>query len=430
MARGRASRPHPPTPSPDFAGEGEIDGSGLTFSFRLLHDPGEPVAPRLGVITTARGEIRTPAFMPVGTLSTVKALTPDEVRSTGADVLLVNAYHNYLRPGHGLIERLGGVHKFMDWPGPILSDSGGFQVFSLARLKKVTEEGVRFRSHIDGSEHFYTPELAMEVQRALGVDIAMPLDQVLPGRADVESATEAAQRTLRWFARCQAAAGDLATFGIVQGGIHPELRRWHARELAAMDAPGYSIGGLSVGESKEDMWAMTEVVTAELPTDKPRYLMGVGSPEDLVNAVARGVDMFDCVLPTRLGRNGSLFTDAGRINIRNARYRADPGPIDAECDCIACVRYTSAYLHHLFRNDELLGYRLASIHNIRYLVRLTERMRAAIAAGTFGEFSGEFLGRYRGVDEGVRAEQKRLWAAQALIPRPPLPTLRAKGRNV
>jgi queuine tRNA-ribosyltransferase len=300
----------------------------------------------------------------------------------------------------------------MDWPGPILSDSGGFQVFSLARLKKVTEDGVRFRSHIDGSEHFYTPELAMEVQAALGVDIAMPLDQVLPGQSDLAAATEAAQRTLRWFDRCQRAANGLATFGIVQGGIFPELRRWHAKELAAMDAPGYSIGGLSVGESKADMWAMTEVVTAELPADRPRYLMGVGSPEDLVNAVARGVDMFDCVLPTRLGRNGSLFTDAGRVNIRNARFREDPGPPDAACDCHACTRSSMAYLHHLFRNDELLGYRLASLHNIRYLIRLTERMRHAIEMGSFPEFAAELISRYKGVDEAVRTEQKRLWAAR------------------
>jgi queuine tRNA-ribosyltransferase len=305
------------------------------------------------------------------------------------------------------------VHKFMDWPGPILSDSGGFQVFSLARLRKVDETGVHFRSHIDGSEHFYTPELAMAVQRALGVDIAMPLDHVVPGDAEEALTREAAERTLRWYERCRQAAGALTTFGIVQGGVHSEIRRWHARELAAMGAPGYSIGGLSVGESKDDMWAMTAIVTAELPIDRPRYLMGVGSPEDLVNGVARGVDMFDCVLATRLGRNGTLFTDDGRANIRNARFSESPGPIDQECDCTACSRFSMAYLNHLFRSEELLGYRLASEHNIRYLVRLCERMRSAIHEGTFDAFAAEYLARYRPVDEVVRAEQKGKWLARS-----------------
>jgi queuine tRNA-ribosyltransferase len=351
--------------------------------------------------------------MPVGTLATVKSLLPEEVAATKAQILLVNAYHLYLRPGHELVARMGGVHRFMDWSGPILSDSGGFQVFSLARLGKVDDAGVRFRSHIDGSEHFYTPELAMEVQRALDVDIAMPLDHVLPGESGLAPAKDAAERTLRWYERCREAAGETTTFAIVQGGVHEELRRWHARELAQLGAPGYSIGGLSVGESKEQMWRMTEVVTAELPVDAPRYLMGVGSPEDLVNAVGRGVDMFDCVLPTRLGRNGSLFTDEGRVNVKNARYREDGGPVDAECDCTMCSRFSMAYVHHLFRNEELLGYRLASIHNIRYLVRLTERMRGAIGEGRFREFAGEFLGGYRAVDDEVRADQKAKWLKQS-----------------
>ena len=383
------------------------------FSFRLTSKERAPSAPRTGVVTTARGDIQTPAFMPVGTLATVKSLMPEEVRATRAEILLVNAYHLYLRPGHRLVEQMGGVHRFMDWDGPILSDSGGFQVFSLARLGKVDEAGLKFRSHIDGSEHFYSPELAMEVQTSLGVDIAMPLDHVLPGDAPERQARDAAERTLRWYERSRQAAPGLPVFGIVQGGVHPELRRWHARELAALDAPGYSIGGLSVGEAKEDMWAMTATVTAELPVDKPRYLMGVGSPEDLVNAVARGVDMFDCVLPTRLGRNGSMFTDDGRANVRNARYREGPGPLDADCDCLACTRFSMAYVHHLFRNDELLGHRLASIHNIRYLVRLAERMRLAIGSGDFEEFAAEFLGRYRVADEGTRSEQKAKWLAQS-----------------
>jgi queuine tRNA-ribosyltransferase len=384
-----------------------------SFAFRLTSSDRDPIAPRTAVVTTARGEIHTPAFMPVGTLATIKALTPEEVAATGAEVLLVNAYHLYLRPGHELIESLGGVHRFMGWERPVLSDSGGFQVFSLARLGKVDDTGVRFRSHIDGSEHFYTPELAMGVQRSLGVDIAMPLDHVLPGDSEYALARDAAERTLRWYERCRTAAGTLTTFAIVQGGVHAELRRWHAQQLASLDAPGYSIGGLSVGESKSDMWAMTEVVTAELPIDRPRYLMGVGSPEDIVNAVLRGVDMFDCVLPARLGRNGSLFTDDGRANIRNAVYREDTGPIDPNCDCIMCTHFSTAYAHHLFRNDELLGYRLASIHNIRYLVRLTERLRATILAGTVREFAAEFLSRYRPASDEVRTEQKAKWLAQS-----------------
>ncbi len=351
--------------------------------------------------------------MPVGTLATVKALLPEEVGATGAEILLVNAYHLFLRPGQELIERAGGVHRFMGWDGPILSDSGGFQVFSLSRIRKVEEAGVRFRSHIDGSEHFYSPEVAMEVQRALGVDIAMPLDHVVPGDAPLDATRDAAERTLRWYERCREAAGDLATFAIVQGGSHADLRRWHARELAALDAPGYSVGGLSVGESKETMLAMLEIVTGELPMAKPRYLMGVGSPEDLVEGIACGIDMFDCVLPTRLGRNGSLFTDDGRANVRNARYREEQGPIDPECDCALCTRFSMAYLHHLFRNEELLGYRLASIHNIRYLVRLTERAHAAIASGRFEAFARDFLGRYRPSDAAVRAEQKSKWLAQS-----------------
>lgn len=350
--------------------------------------------------------------MPVGTLATVKTASPAEVRSTGADIVLVNAYHLYLRPGHELIERMGGVHRFMAWNGPILSDSGGFQVFSLAGLRKVTEEGVTFRSHIDGSEHFYTPELAMEVQAALGVDIAMPLDQVLPGESDFHAATAAVERTLRWFERCRLAGPQMATFAIIQGGVHQELRVMHAREAAQMGAPGFSIGGLSVGESKSSMWAMTEVVARELPVDRPRYLMGVGSPEDLVNGVARGVDMFDCVLATRLARNGTLFTDSGRANIRNARFREDPNPVDQDCDCMMCTAFTMAYVHHLFRNDELFGYRLATLHNIRYLVRLTERMREAIAAGVFADFAADYLSRYQAVDEGVRREQKAKWVTR------------------
>ncbi len=386
----------------------------MTFGFRLTTSDRSPVTARTGVVTTPHGDFVTPAFMPVGTLATVKSLLPEEVRGTGAQIVLVNAYHLYLRPGHALIEGMGGVHRFMGWDGPILSDSGGFQVFSLARLGKVEEAGVHFRSHIDGSEHFFTPELAMEVQRALGVDIAMPLDHVLPGLSEYKAAKAAVERTLRWYVRSREAAGTLPTFVIVQGGRFEDLRRWHAREVAALEAPGYSIGGLSVGESKDAMWSMTEAVAEELPVDRPRYLMGVGSPEDLVNAIARGIDMFDCVLPTRLGRNGGVFTDEGRMSIRNARYGDETGPVQAGCDCATCGRFSAAYLHHLFRNDELLGYRLLTIHNLRYLVRLTERARAAVAAGTFGSFQRDFLDGYREADESVREEQKAKWLQRAV----------------
>lgn len=379
------------------------------IAFEVLAGPGEPVAPRRGRLLTPRGCVETPAFMPVGTLATVKALLPEEVEAAGAEMILVNAYHLYLRPGHRLIERFGGIHRLMGWSRPILSDSGGFQVFSLARLVRVDDAGVRFRSHIDGSEHFYTPELAVEVQQALGVDIAMPLDHVVPGGSPEPDARDAAERTLRWFERCRRAAGDLPLFAIVQGGVYPELRRWHARALAALDAPGYAIGGLSVGEPKTEMWRTLELTCAELPASKPRYLMGVGSPEDIVEAVARGVDMFDCVLPTRLGRNGGLFTDDGRVNIRSARFAEAEGPVDPDCDCLTCRRFPAAYLHHLFRNEELLGYRLATIHNLRYLARLIGRIRAAIEQGRFLAFAAEFLARYRPADEAVRLAQREKW---------------------
>ena len=385
----------------------------MALAFRLEGGGEGPTSPRAGTLTTDRGEVPTPAFMPVGTLATVKALTPDEVASTGASITLVNAYHLYLRPGHRLIESLGGVHHFMGWSGPILSDSGGYQVFSLARLLRVDDEGVRFRSHIDGSEQHYTPELAIEVQSALGVDIAMPLDHVLPGDAPAPDQRDAAERTLRWFDRSRDLDPAPALFAIVQGGVDEGLRRWHARELAAREAPGYAIGGLSVGESKAEQYAMTGVVCRELPVDRPRYLMGVGSPEDLVHAVASGVDLFDCVLPTRLGRTGSLFTDDGRVNIKSARFRDRAVPLDPDCDCTTCANYSAAYLHHLFRNDELLGYRLASIHNLRYIQRLCERMRVAVLEGAFDAFADEFLARYQPADEAARTEQRERWQARS-----------------
>lgn len=370
------------------------------LKFELTSQPPGPVAPRTGRLTTPRGVIETPAFMPVGTLATVKTLLPAEVREAGAQVLLVNAYHLYLRPGHELIANLGGVHRFMQWQGPILSDSGGFQVFSLAALRKVTEEGVRFRSHIDGSEHHYTPELAIEVQAALGVDIAMPLDHVLPAGASESACLDAVQRTLRWYRRTIAHRPECTTFAIIQGGTYPELRRHHAREALQLQPPGYAIGGLSVGEPKPTMWGITEMTAAELPIDRPRYLMGVGSPEDLVEGIARGIDLFDCVLPTRLARHGALLTDDGRINIRNAACRASDAPIDPACPCLACSQFSLAYLHHLFRNDELLGHRLATHHNLTYLHRLTRRAAQAIREGRFESFRRAFLERYRPAGAG------------------------------
>lgn len=386
----------------------------MTLTFRLDGGGDGPAAPRAATLDTARGQVPTPAFMPVGTLASVKALTPGEVAATGARIALVNAYHLYLRPGHRLIHGLGGVHRFMGWDGLVLSDSGGFQVFSLARLLRVGEGGVRFRSHIDGSEHYYTPELAVEVQQALGVDIAMPLDHVLPGDAPASDQREAAERTLRWFDRSRAVGnGAPDLFAIVQGGVDEELRRWHARELAARAAPGYAIGGLSVGESKAEQYAMTQVTCRELPADRPRYLMGVGSPEDLVHGVAAGVDLFDCVLPTRLGRTGSLFTDDGRVNIKGARFRGEGAPLDPDCDCATCASYSAAYLHHLFRNEELLGYRLASIHNLRYLQRLCERMREAVLDGAFETLAEEFLGRYQPANEAARTEQRTRWRSRS-----------------
>ncbi len=379
-----------------------------TFHFELTTEPAGPVAPRTGRITTARGSFETPVFMPVGTLATVKTLLPSEVAAAGARIILVNAYHLYLRPGHQLIQHLGGVHRFMQWPGPILSDSGGFQVFSLASLRHVSEEGVRFRSHIDGSEHHYTPELAMQVQAALGVDIAMPLDHVLPGDAPLAAAAEAVERTLRWYRRSRQAAPQLTTFAIIQGGTHPSLRRHHAREAVQLDPPGFAIGGLSVGEPKAAMWATCDITLAELPTHRPRYLMGVGSPEDLIEGIARGIDMFDCVLATRLGRNGAVFTDHGRLTIRNAAHRQADAPIDPTCDCLACSQFSLAYLHHLFRNNELLGHRLATHHNIRYLVRLCERARAAIQQGQYETFRRQYLDAYRPADEATRLRQRRM----------------------
>lgn len=357
---------------------------------------------RRGRMTTGHGVVETPAFMPVGTQATVKTLLPEEVHATGAQIILANTYHLMLRPGPEVLRRAGGLHRFMGWSGPILTDSGGFQVFSLAHQAKVTEVGVSFRSHIDGDRYVLTPERAIALQLAFGSDIVMALDHFvgLPApRPDVGASTD---RTHRWLDRCIAVHRELdgdsrgsALFGICQGGMEADLRRASAATLADKAVSGCAIGGLSVGEPKPVMAAMLEASIPELPEGKPRYLMGVGSPEDLWESVARGVDLFDCVLPTRLARNGAVFTPHGRIDIRRAKYRDCHEPLDSTCDCQACTEFTAAYLHHLFKAKEVLGLRLASTHNLQFLARETERIRAAIEAGRFAEAHAEFVGRYR-----------------------------------
>ncbi len=345
--------------------------------------------------------------MPVGTQATVKTLTPEEVRGLGARIILGNTYHLYLRPGHDVVREMGGLHRFQGWDGPILTDSGGFQVFSLSDISRIEEEGVTFQSHIDGSPHLFTPERVMEIERALGADVIMAFDQCPPGQASHALATEAYQRTLRWLERCRVhldairaeePEGPAQTlFPIVQGGIHADLRVASARAtLAAGDWDGIAIGGLSVGEPKPAMHAMLEAVVPELTPRLPRYLMGVGYPDDLLEAISRGVDMFDCVAPTRNGRNGAVWiAGEGQINIKGNRFRTDAGPLDPDCDCYTCRTYTRAYLRHLFVAGEALCMRLLSIHNLRFLVRLGEESRRRIREGTFAAWSAEWLGRFR-----------------------------------
>ncbi len=353
---------------------------------------------RLGLLRTGHGVVETPAFMPVGTQATVKALTPQELRQCGAQMILSNTYHLYLRPGHRLIQEMGGLHRFMGWDGPILTDSGGFQIYSLAPMRRIMEEGARFRSHIDGSYHTLTPELAVEVQEALGSDIMMCLDTCIPYPASREEVVEATELTTRWARRCQEARtrGDLLLFAIVQGGMDPELRRAHARELAAMGFDGYAIGGLSVGEPKELMYRMVAETAPVLPRNGPRYLMGVGTPEDLVEAVSHGIDLFDCVMPTRNARNGMLFTAAGRLVIKNSIYARDPRPVEEGCTCYTCRHFSRAYLRHLFVSKELLSYRLNTIHNVHFYLRTMEEIREALFQGRFQEFKREFLQRREG----------------------------------
>jgi queuine tRNA-ribosyltransferase len=393
------------------------------FAFTVEHDVG---AARAGRFTTPHGVVDTPAFMAVGTQATVKTLDPNDLRELGAQMILGNAYHLHLRPGDELIRDFGGLHRFMAWDGPILTDSGGFQVFSLEGLRTVSEDGVVFRSHIDGSLHTFTPESVMQIERNLGADVIMQFDHVIPGQSEENASREASERSVRWLARCAAELERLRTggppptttlvnspplpgtvfplpapshpqalFPIVQGGVHDSLRREAARAIRdSGDWVGYGVGGLSVGEAKADMYHILEVVDAELPRDRPRYLMGVGFPEDLIEGVLRGVDLFDCVAPTRMGRNGTAFTRDGRLNIKRAEFRTDPRPLDDECQCAACRRFSRAYLRHLYTADEMLGLRLLSLHNVHFLVGLMRDARDAIRSGTIGPWSHEWLARY------------------------------------
>ena len=371
----------------------------MSFSFSVQKEAGSA---RAGLFMTPHGPVETPAFMPVGTLATVKSLDPEDLTRMGASMILSNAYHLHLRPGDELVKEMGGLHRFMGWNGPILTDSGGFQVFSLATLRKVSEEGVEFQSHIDGSRRFFTPETVMQIERNLGADVIMQFDHVIPGQSDEPSARDASERSLRWLERClvtvesaDTAESRQALFPIVQGGIHAHLRREAAAAITSMhDWVGFGIGGLSVGEEKPAMYEMLEVVDEALDSKRPRYLMGVGFPEDIVEGIRRGVDLFDCVAPTRMGRNGTAWTADGRINIKRAEFRNDPRPLDDACECSACTRFTRAYIRHLYTSDEILGLRLLSLHNVHFLLALARSAREAITAGTLDSWSADWLTRY------------------------------------
>jgi queuine tRNA-ribosyltransferase len=362
------------------------------MEFSLKHTDG---AARRGMLRTAHGDIDTPAFMPVGTYGTVKAMNPVELRELGAQIVLGNTFHLWLRPGLEVIGAHGGLHRFMGWDGPILTDSGGFQVFSLGALRKISEEGVKFQSPVNGDACFLSPEESMRIQRVLNSDIVMVFDECTPYPATMDEARKSMQLSLRWAARSKAAhAGNSnALFGIVQGGVYEPLRDESLAGLTKIGFDGYAIGGLSVGETKEEMLRILRHTAPQLPPDKPRYLMGVGTPEDIINAVLAGVDMFDCVLPTRNARNGWLYTSAGVVKLRNARYRNDLAPLDAQCDCYTCTHFTRAYLHHLQRVNEILGARLNTLHNLHFYQRLMQQLRAAIAGGTLAQTAAELAPR-------------------------------------
>ena len=378
------------------------------FAFSIAATDG---AARLGAFRTPHGSIDTPVFMPVGTLGTVKALDPDDLTAAGASMILANTYHLHLRPGDDVVRDLGGLHRFMAWNGPILTDSGGFQVFSLEGLRSVDEDGVEFRSHIDGSRRRFTPESVMQIQRNLGADVIMQFDHVIPGQSSFNDAKDASDRSIRWLERCLTELEvqprprtpypvPQTLFPIVQGGIHADLRKDAARTIGGMNNwDGVAIGGLSVGESKPDMYSILELLHPELPQGKPRYLMGVGFPEDLIEGVRRGVDLFDCVAPTRMGRNGTVFSSNGRLNIKRAEYRTDERPIDDSCDCSTCKRFSRGYLRHLYVSDEILGLRLLSLHNVHFLLSLMRGARHAIKAGAFDSWASEWLDRLASAPE-------------------------------
>ena len=368
----------------------------MPFSFELIKKDDRTDA-RLGKMITPHGAVDTPAFMPVGTQGTVKSLRPEEIQNCGAQIILGNTYHLYLRPGHETIRKLGGLHSFMNWPGPILTDSGGFQVYSLGALRKILPDGVMFRSHIDGSKHLLTPQKTVEIQEALGSDIQMCLDECTPYPATLKQTQDSLALTVKWAKLCREAKTnhDQALFGIVQGGTYLDLRRQAVEETVPIGFDGYALGGVSVGEPKELMYAITDEITPLLPENKPRYLMGVGTPADIVHAVSRGIDMFDCVIPTRCARHGLLFTNSEKIVIKNARWREDNNPLDETCDCYTCKNYSRAYLRHLYVAGEILAMILNTIHNIRHYMLLMENIRAAISENRFLEFKNDFLNKLR-----------------------------------
>jgi queuine tRNA-ribosyltransferase len=376
---------------------------GVTFSLQK----GGQTGPRTGRLLTRHGGVETPAFMPVGTQGSVKACSSEDLLEHRVSMILANSYHLYLRPGHRRIERLGGLHRFMNWPKPILTDSGGYQVYSLGELRKISEEGVLFRSHLDGSEHMFTPERVVEVQQAFGSDIGMVLDECTPYGAAYAEAKEGMERTVRWARRSRDANGEsgCTLFGIVQGGVYPDLRRACAERLIEIGFSGFAVGGLGLGEAKEEYLSVLDGLARALPKDGPRYVMGIGSPEDVVEAVARGMDLFDCVLPTRNGRNGTLFTPSGRIRIKNRRYAEDLQPIDPDCGCYTCRHYSRAYLRHLFLAKELLVYRLTSLHNLYFYQMLMERIRQAVCSDTFSEFFRAFFLRFRSAEAEAMEEE-------------------------
>jgi queuine tRNA-ribosyltransferase len=366
---------------------------------------------RIGEFNTLHGNVQTPVFLPVGSQGTVKTLVPEELREIGVSMILANAYHLYLRPGTEIIEQFGGLHNFMKWDKPILTDSGGYQVFSLSPLRKITENGVIFRSHIDGSEHQFTPESVIDLQEKIGGDIIMTLDECSSPDDTIGKVKEAMFRTHSWAQRSLKAHHDNGQllFGIVQGGVFPDLRRQSATTLTDMDFPGYAIGGLSLGETKNLTWDTAKLTLELLPNNKPRYLMGVGSPEDIVEGIDNGIDIFDCALPTRVARNGALFTTKGRQNIDKSVFKTKEGPIDDSCDCYTCRTFSTAYLHHLFKSEELLAYRLATIHNLRFISGLIQKATTAITCDKFNIFKKEFISNYKTTNEKARISQKQQW---------------------